>query len=122
MKNNQQENTSNSLFKKNEAKVFLLKRMIQENEDRYQKLEADYDRLQKAFSDIEKELTETRQKYRTLQGENESTKVELSLVEKRKAIENYLKNAAYAFLVSEGYTFNYRANLWQRKGEPDKPL
>lgn len=122
MKNKQQENTSNSLFKKNEEKVFLLKRMIQENEDRYQKLKADYDRLQKAFSDTEKEIKETRRKYRTLQEENESTKAELSLSEKRKAIENYLKNAAYAFLVSEGYTFNYRANLWQRKGEPDKPL
>lgn len=115
MKNKQQENTSNSLFKKNEEKVFLLKRMIQENEDRYQKLKADYDRLQKAFSDTEKEIKETRRKYRMLQEENESTKAELSLSEKRKAIENYLKNAAYAFLVSEGYTFNYRANLWQRK-------
>lgn len=115
MKNKQQENTSNSLFKKNEAKVFLLKRMIQENEDNYQKLEADYDRLHKAFSDIEKELTETRQKYRTLQEENKTTKAVLSLVEKRWDIERYLKIAAYTFLVSEGYTFNYRANLGQRK-------
>lgn len=104
----------NSTPDKRQEKTFCLLRKLRESEDRFLKLQGDYKKLHDEFLCIDRQLQGLKWKCQKLQEENESTKEELSLAEHKEAIERYLKNAAYSFLLSEGYRYNYRVNVWQQ--------
>ena len=104
-----------SVFKQMSDRTQQLTRTAKEYGDKYQVLQEDYKRLQNDFSDIEKKQREIEDKYKKLLAESERTKKELSDMSYKETTERYLKNEAYAFIVSEGYEYNYNINTWQRK-------
>lgn len=106
-----------SAFKQMSDRTQQLTRTAKEYGEKYQALQEDYKRLQKDFSDIEKKQREIEDKYKKLLAEFERTKKELSDMSCKETRERYLKNNAYAFIVSQGYEYNYKLNLWQKKQE-----
>lgn len=112
---NKKQGENLSVFKQMSDKTAELTRTAKEYGEKFQVLQEDYKRLQKDFSDIEKKQREIEDKYKKLLEENESTKIELSDMSCKETRERYLKNKAYAFIVSEGYEYNYKINTWQRK-------
>lgn len=49
-----------------------------------------------------KKQQESEEKFRKLEEENKTTKEKISVLESKCNVEKYLKNEAYAFLLSEG--------------------
>ena len=114
---NKKQGENLSVFKQMSDKTAELTRTAKENGEKFQNLQEDYKRLQKDFSDLEERQRDIEEKYKNILAENECTKKELSDMSCKEAQERYLKNNAYAFIVSQGYEYNYKLNLWQRKGE-----
>lgn len=100
-KKRQQKNMLSSLLKQREQPTHL-KKQLREDEEKYKLLQEEYNKLNKDFSDIEKQLREDKEKYQLLCDENEKAKKKLSCMEAKGVIEKFLKNEAYAFLLSEG--------------------
>ena len=79
----------------------LLKRKLMDSEEKYQRLKAEYEILYNDYFDIEKKLDDSEEKYQKLYTESEWIKEKLSFIESDDIIEKFLKNEAYAFLLSE---------------------
>lgn len=89
------------LLRKKLEQPTYLKQMLYSSELNFQALQEEYERVCSELSATKKALRDRDTEIRKLKAENR--------------IVRFLKNDAYRFLFSEGYGFNYKVNLWQRK-------
>ena len=92
----------NSSLTQGKDKLTLIKRKLRKNDEKYLILEQDYKRLYESFSDINNKLKESENNHNELATEHEETLKQLSETKEGYAIERFLKNEAYAFLLAEG--------------------
>lgn len=112
--NKSRENEPLSVFRKKSEELTYLVRALKESEEKYQQLQEKYLRLYKDFSGIEKTLRDSKERHKELCQEIEEKEEELSYIKFKEAIERYILKETYSFLLSEGYKYNYKINLWQR--------
>ena len=92
-----------NLSRQKQMQPGCLKKLLHASELNYQVLLDEYETLRKELSCTKRILNECEAEIRKLHAENE--------------MERFIKNSTFRFLISEGYGFNYRANLWQRKSK-----
>ena len=97
-----------------------LVRALKESRMELQRLHGENEKLLKELSDTSRRLKESEEGYLHLRIESETDKEELSYIKIKESIERYLIKEAYSFLRSEGYTYNYKINLWQRSREENE--
>lgn len=108
-----------SVFKKKSEELAYLVRALKESEEKYRQLQGKYLRLYKDFSDIEKKLRDSEERYKGLLQESGEREEELSYIKFKEAIEKFILKETYTFLLNEGYKYNYKINLWQRAEQPN---
>lgn len=92
-----------NLSRQKQTQPGCLKKLLHASEMNFKTLLDEYETLCTELAFTKKVLNECEAEIRKLHAENE--------------MERFIKNSTFRFLISEGYGFNYRVNLWQRKSK-----